>query len=50
MTLWVEYADELGTVCEMVDEDGVSFFFGMAYFNDKKIPVANLIAVRTVED
>jgi len=40
------YADEIGTVEQAVDESGVSFYGGRAYFSDGEqdynIPVASI--------
>lgn len=38
----VVYRDELGIVEEKVDEDGIDFLNGNAYFNDKQIPVKDV--------
>ena len=33
----INYRDELGYVVEEIDENGISFVDGVAYFNDKKV-------------
>jgi len=38
----VVYRDELGVVEEKVNEDGIDFLNGNAYFNDKQIPVKDV--------
>lgn len=38
----VVYRDKLGVVEEKVDEDGIDFLNGNAYFNDKKIPMKDI--------
>ena len=38
----IKYRDNLGYVVEEVDEYGISFCGGIAYVNDKEIPVCNL--------
>lgn len=38
----VVYRDELGVVEEKVDEDGIDFLNGNAYFNDKQIPMKDI--------
>jgi len=43
--MYIEYCDDLGVVSEAVDEYGIMFRFGLAYFNEKKIPIANVIAI-----
>lgn len=43
--LKISYRDELGIVIEEVDEYGVSFADGKAYFNDKTIPMEYVIAI-----
>lgn len=40
------YSDEIGIVSEKVDEYGIDFCDGYAYFNDKKISVND---VRRIE-
>lgn len=45
MKLMISYRDELGVVIEEVDEYGVSFVDGKAYFNDKTIPMGNIIGI-----
>ena len=47
--MYVVYRDELGYVTEEVDEYGVSFCDGMAYINDKKIPVSALMEITESE-
>jgi len=43
--LKISYRDELGIVIEEVDEYGVSFADGKAYFNDKTIPMEYVVAI-----
>jgi hypothetical protein len=43
--LVIAYRDELGCVIEDIDTETVEFFEGYAYFNDKKIEIANVIRV-----
>ena len=38
----VVYRDELGVVEEKVDEDGIDFLNGNAYFNDKQMPMKDI--------
>ena len=38
----IGYVDELGGVIEEVDEYGISFGKGKAYFNDKIIEIENI--------
>lgn len=47
-TMVVEYRDELGVVREEIDENGVGFLDGKAYFNDKVIDMENLVSIREV--
>ena len=47
-TMVVEYRDELGVVREEIDENGVSFLDGKAYFNDKVIDMNALVQIREV--
>ena len=42
----VEYRDELGVVMEEVDDYGISFLDGKAYFNDKVIDMLSLVFVK----
>lgn len=42
----IEYRDELGVVIEEIDEYGISFVDDTVYFNDKKVNVKALIAIR----
>lgn len=44
----ITYRDELGYVVEEVDEYGISFCDGIAYVNDKKIPVENIVEIKEV--
>ena len=44
--MFIIYRDELGIVSEEVDEYGVSFCGGVAYVNDKKIPVEAIIEIK----
>ena len=44
----ITYRDEVGTVTETVDSDGVSFCDGKAYFNDKAIEMTALISIKEV--
>ena len=44
----VIYRDEIGVITEIVDEDGVSFCDGKAYFNDKAIDMNALVQIREV--
>lgn len=44
--MWIVYRDELGTVVEDVDEYGVSFNDGTAYFNDKKVPMNEVLEIK----
>lgn len=44
----IEYRDEIGIVTETVDEDGVSFCDGKAYFNDKTVEITALVSIREV--
>lgn len=41
----IVYRDDLGHVAEKIDEDGVTFCGGKAYFNDKKIDVESIIEI-----
>lgn len=41
----ITYRDNLGIVAEKVDEFGVSFCEGKAYFNDKKVDVSSLVSI-----
>ena len=43
--LKISYRDELGIVIEEVDEYGVSFADGKAYFNDRAIPMEYVVAI-----
>ena len=47
--MYITYRDELGYVTEEVDEYGISFCDGVAYVNDKKILVENVVEVGEVE-
>lgn len=40
--MYIKYRDDLGYVVEKVDEDGVSFLEGFAYFNDRKVNCDNI--------
>ena len=42
----VEYRDELGVVTEEVDDYGISFLEGKAYFNDKVIDMSSLVSIK----
>lgn len=44
----IAYQDEIGIVTETVDENGVSFCDGKAYFNDKVVEMTALISIREV--
>ena len=46
--MYITYRDELGYVTEEVDEYGISFCDGVAYVNDKKIPVENVVEIKGV--
>lgn len=43
----ISYRDSLGVVVEEVDEYGVDFSDGFAFFNDKKIEVSTVVSVKT---
>ena len=47
--LYIEYCDNIGVISEFVDEYGIRFAFGLAYFNDKKIPVQNIMSIMQEE-
>lgn len=49
MKLMISYRDELGMVIEEIDEYGVSFADGKAYFNDKAIPMEYVVAINNKE-
>lgn len=53
MTLHIIYQDEIGIVSEQVDEFGVSFGEGYAYFEvgeeSRKIPANRIIHIYTEE-
>ena len=42
----VEYRDEIGVAIEELDENGISFLEGKAYFNGKVINMENLVSIR----
>lgn len=44
----VEYRDELGVIREEIDDNGISFLEGKAYFNDKVIDMGSLVSIREV--
>ena len=44
----IAYQDEIGIVTETVDENGVSFCDGKAYFNDKVVEMTALISIKEV--
>lgn len=44
----IAYQDEIGIVTETIDENGVSFCDGKAYFNDKAIEMTALISIKEV--
>lgn len=46
----IVYRDEISHVAEKVDEDGVFFCGGKAYFNDKKVDVASIVSITESED
>ena len=48
--MWIKYNDSLGVICEMVDEYGISFNGGMAYFNNKKLPVEYILEIYNTEE
>ena len=49
--MYIAYRDHLGYVTEEVDKYGISFCDGIAYVNDKKIPIGDLISImETKED
>ncbi len=39
MNIYITYSDELGIVLEKIDEYGITFTSGKAYFNDKEIEI-----------
>ena len=43
------YKDELGGCMETIEEGGVQFFDGFAVFNDKKIPIADVVAIEEAQ-
>lgn len=42
------YQDEIGIIAETIDENGVSFCDGKAYFNDKVVEMTALISIKEV--
>ena len=44
----IAYQDEIGIVTETIDENGVSFCDGKAYFNDKVVEMTALISIKEV--
>lgn len=47
MTIY--YADELGIIGEKVDENGIDFCDGFAYFNDTKIAIDSIRYISKTE-
>lgn len=45
----IAYRDELGVIIETIDEYGISFVNGKAYFNDKVIPMDSIIGINRKE-
>lgn len=44
----ITYRDDLGIVAEKVDEFGVSFCEGKAYFNDKTVDISKLVIIAEI--
>lgn len=42
----ITYRDELGYCAEKIDENGIDIVDGVAYFNDKKIAMENITAIK----
>lgn len=48
--MYVTYMDNLGTALEPIDEYGIQFNNGFAYFNDKKIEANAVLEIKEDND
>ena len=46
--MYITYMDKLGTLIEPIDEYGIQFNNGFAYFNDKKIEFYAVLEIRRI--
>lgn len=44
--MYITYMDNVGTLVECVDEYGIQFNNGFAYFNDKRIDIKNILEIK----
>lgn len=44
--MYITYMDNLGTALEPIDEYGIQFNNGFAYFNDKKIEANAVLEIK----
>lgn len=44
--MYITYMDNLGTVIEPIDEYGIQFNSGFAYFNDKRIDIKTILEIK----
>lgn len=44
--MYITYMDNLGTAIEPIDEYGIQFNNGFAYFNDKKIEANAVLEIK----
>lgn len=48
--MYITYMDNLGTAIEPIDEYGIQFNNGFAYFNDKKIEANAVLEIKEDND